>query len=109
MKRYNVTLVNGDEFTEDSFQAAARRVSEMVRRISPCLHAELSSGETDVGRWFADARTNGVGNREWTGCSSCRVDGVALLVVTRTQAGCLIRTGEGVAVGIHLGISVGIP
>ena len=69
---YNVTLVNGDDFTEDSFQAAARRVSEMVRRISPYHYAELSSGESDVGRWFADARKNGVGNREWTVCSNCR-------------------------------------
>ena len=70
---YNVTLVNGDEFSEDSFQAAARRISEMVRRISPYHYAELSSGEADAGRWFADARTNGVGNREWTVCSNCPV------------------------------------
>ena len=69
---YNVTLVNGDDFTEDSFQAAARRVSDMVRRISPYHYAELSSGETDVGRWFADAKMNGVGNREWTVCINCR-------------------------------------
>ena len=70
---YNVTLVNGDEFTEDSFQAAARRVSEMVRRIRPYHYAELSSGETDVGRWFSDAQMNGVGNLEWTVCSNCPV------------------------------------
>ena len=36
---YNVTLVNGDEFTEDSFQAAARRVSEMVRSNCPVANS----------------------------------------------------------------------
>lgn len=71
--RYNVTLVNGDEFSEDSFLAAAERISEMVRRLGPHYYAELSSGETDVGRWFGDATNNGVGNREWTVCSNCPV------------------------------------
>ena len=69
---YNVTLVNGDDFTEDSFEAASRRISEMVRRISPYHYAELSSGDTDVERWFSDAEMNGVGNREWTICCNCR-------------------------------------
>ena len=71
--RYNVTLVNGDEFNEDSFSAAAKHIAEMVRRLGPSYHAELDSGETDVGRWFAESTTNGVGNREWTVCSNCPV------------------------------------
>ena len=70
--RYKVTLVNGCEFYEDSFLAAAKHIAEMVRRISPYHYAELSSGETDVGRWFSDAEMNGVGNREWTIYCNCR-------------------------------------
>ena len=46
--RYKVTLVNGDEFYEDSFSAAAGRIAGMSRRIGTCYHEELDSGETDV-------------------------------------------------------------
>lgn len=72
--RYKVTLVNGYEFYEDSFLAAAKHIAEMVRSISPYHYAELSSGETDVGRWFSDAEMNGVGNREWTICCNYKRD-----------------------------------
>ncbi len=70
--RYKVTLVNGDEFYEDSFQVAAKHIAERVRKISPYHYAELSSGETDVGRWFSEAEMNEVGNREWTIFCNCR-------------------------------------